>query len=101
MIDKLSLDKTTVLESQREEHLKALKKQKRATQLVISMQNFVRNLLKDRLEAREQELSLEIVTIREKSEAELKTHQDDFASFKASKEKELAELQAQTAESAS
>ena len=59
--------------------------QRRATKLIICLQNYVRDMLKEKLEKREQELQLELIQVKESADnfsSLLKASQDDFEAFK-------------------
>ena len=88
------------LEAQRVDELQQLKNQMetknldwerenaknaKAAKIMNCMQNFVRNMLKDRLERREQELQLEIVQVKESADLacqRLKASEDDFEQYR-------------------
>ena len=61
VIQRLESEKSTEIQKQldssqakmREEHKQEIARNTKATKIMISMQNFVRNMLKDRLEKRE------------------------------------------------
>ena len=58
--------------------------QRRATKLIICLQNYVRDMLKEKLEKREQ-VQLELIQVKESADnfsSLLKASQDDFEAFK-------------------
>ena len=99
IIEKLEQDTKTEMQKEidsfqakmRSEHELEIQRNMKATKIMICMQNFVRNLIKDRMEAREQELQLEIVQVKESAQAacqQLKSSQDDFEKYRNKKSKE-------------
>ena len=99
IIEKLEQDNKTEMQKEidscqtrmRSEHELEIQRSMKATRIMICMQNFVRNMLKDRMEAREQELQLEIVQVKESAQTacqQLKSSQDDFEKYRNERSKE-------------
>ena len=72
LISKLETEKATEVQllratgdAAKEDFEREMARNRKATKIMICMQNFVREMLKERLEKREQELQLEIVQISE------------------------------------
>ena len=75
LISKLETEKASEIEKERhlvgaakEDFEREMARTRKATKIMICMQNFVREMLKERLEKREQELQLEIVNISERND---------------------------------
>ena len=110
LIDKLEKDhsealtvKSNQLVSERAEFEKQIHSQKRATKLMICLQNFVRDMLKEKLENREQELQLQIIQVRESADnycAELEKNREDFENYKLEKSREVDEFKSYKDDSA-
>ena len=99
IIEKLEQDNKTEMQKEidscqakmRSEHELEIQRSMKATRIMICMQNFVRNMLKDRMEAREQELQLEIVQVKESAQTacqQLKSSQDEFEKYRNERSKD-------------
>ena len=98
LISKLETEKATEVQQLRatgdaakEDFEREMARNRKATKIMICMQNFVREMLKERLEKREQELQLEIVQISESHDEachQLKTKSEEFENYRAEKNRE-------------
>ena len=83
------------LEEQAAAFDKERQKTNRHTRIMICMMEFVRKMLRERLEKRESELQLEVVKIQgiqEETHTQLKTTQDEFEKYKTEKSREIEEF---------